>query len=176
MKKKSKEIWKSVVSYEGKYEVSNLGDVKSCRTNKLLCKYKQKNGYMKTTLGRKSVYVHRLVAIAFLKNPHNKDQVNHKDCNKQNNHVNNLEWSTYRENQDHAIKNKVFLFGQKHPSSKLKDHEAVKIRELYFSGQLRVFELAKKFKVSRALITLIIKNKRYNSEFITCKGVKNKND
>ena len=106
------EIWKSIFGYEGLYEVSNYGNVKSLISNgKILKPSKDKAGYLILTLckdkNHKTKLVHRLVAIAFLHNPENKPEVNHKgdDGNKQNNHVYNLEWSTSLENMRHAIKN-----------------------------------------------------------------------
>lgn len=102
------EVWKPVKDYEGLYEVSSFGNVKSLqghytfKREKLLAKhYCDRNGvrYYNVTLynrtgGRKTVKVHRLVAEAFLENPDNFDCVNHKDENTLNNHVDNLEWCT----------------------------------------------------------------------------------
>ena len=107
------EIWKDVVGYEGLYQVSNFGRVKSLdRYDKIGRKYKgkiikqvlMKNGYLGLNLcvggSCKTFYAHRIVASAFLDNPQNLPQINHKDENKQNNFVDNLEWcdSTYNNN------------------------------------------------------------------------------
>lgn len=110
------EIWKDVVGYEGIYQVSNLGNVKSLigyngkkyiSREKLLSKTLSTAGYYKVELfnkkERKSFRVHRLVAIAFIENPLNKEQVNHIDGNKLNNNVENLEWNTPKENVRHSI-------------------------------------------------------------------------
>lgn len=120
-----KEVWKDVVGYEGLYQVSNLGRVKSLARFKLnhgklkpiperILKpwemSKQTNGqaYMMVSLyqnaKRKSALVHRLVAEAFIPNPENKPTVNHKNGDKYNNQVDNLEWMTQRENLLHAYK------------------------------------------------------------------------
>ena len=96
------EIWKDVDGYEGLYQVSDLGRVKGKDIKaKNLCQ-----GYHHVGLWKnnevKSMKVHRLVALAFIPNPENKPCINHKDGNKLNNHVNNLEWCTYSENLKHA--------------------------------------------------------------------------
>lgn len=102
-----KEIWKDIQGYEGLYQVSNLGMIRSTRglRNQVGNGY----GYLCVDLWkhnkRKRFYVHRLVANAFLKNEHNYPTVNHKDGNKSNNCVSNLEWCTYSYNNVHALKN-----------------------------------------------------------------------
>ena len=96
-----KEYWKPVVGYEGLYEVSNWGRVKSLNYNhtgkgKILKQNQIKNGYKSVMLYKdgngKNYLVHRLVAEAFLPNPNDYKEVNHKDENPQNNIVSNLEW------------------------------------------------------------------------------------
>lgn len=125
------EIWLPVVGYEHLYEVSNLGNVKSLGrvvpysdgrirtyTGKLLNpseKGKRENaekGYLEVRLTddnkiSKNYVVHRLVATAFIPNPENKPTVNHIDGNKHNNNVDNLEWATYSENNQHAYDNNL---------------------------------------------------------------------
>lgn len=116
-----KEIWKDIANWEGYYQVSNTGRVKSLhrkyyngykmipKDERILKQSKTGSGYCKLTLSRngKSNYrmIHRLVAQAFIKNPENKRDVNHKDGNKMNNNINNLEWMTQLENARHAYKN-----------------------------------------------------------------------
>lgn len=118
------EIWKDVVGYEDLYQVSNLGNIKSkerivkngnrifFKKEKILTPFLQKTGYLTITLLKdnkiKSHYIHRLVAIAFIKNDLDLEQVNHKDGNKENNNVNNLEWCSRSENIKHAIKIGLF--------------------------------------------------------------------
>lgn len=101
-----KEIWKDIKGFEGLYQVSNLGNVKSFRQSSKYGKPKEfllkpsvaNTGYCQITLygngSRKKLLVHRLVAEAFLENPDNLPNVNHKDENRTNNCVSNLEWCT----------------------------------------------------------------------------------
>ena len=76
-------------------------------------------GYLRVSIGGKLKFVHRLVAEKYIPNPENKPQVNHKDGNKLNNSVDNLEWVTNMENRQHAVKNLLHLSGEKCPWSKL---------------------------------------------------------
>lgn len=104
----SKEIWKDIEGYEGLYQVSNLGRVKSkLRKGRILKPINTKKYYsviLCKNSTTKEIYVHRLVAYAFIPNPQNKPFINHIDGNKQNNYVENLEWCTQSENCRHAYK------------------------------------------------------------------------
>lgn len=108
----TEEIWKDIAGYEGKYQVSNLGRVKSLHYNKTnkerLLTLGDFRGYLHVGLSKyshkKRFYVHRLVANAFIENPYNFPQVNHKDENKHNNCVENLEWCSVEYNNRYGTK------------------------------------------------------------------------
>lgn len=121
------EMWSDIKGYEGLYQVSNLGRVKSLKREisftsknqykeidskyivpeKILNPIMHKNGYYVVNLSKKIKSVHRLVADAFIPNPLNKTQVNHRDGDKGNNIVSNLEWATPSENTKHAYEKRL---------------------------------------------------------------------
>lgn len=113
-----KEIWKDINGYDGYYQISNLGRVKSLpkkRNNNngyyiqkemILKNHLNNKGYQYVYLSvpiKKKYYVHRLVGIAFIPNPFKKPYINHIDCNPLNNNMKNLEWCTPQENTDHMV-------------------------------------------------------------------------
>lgn len=166
------EIWKDIVSCEGKYQASNLGRIKSLGNNKhrkekILKLGKTTNGYLQTSLCKKGIdkmyKVHRLVAMAFIPNPENKPQVNHKDGNKQNNHIDNLEWVTSSENKIHAYRNNLChpQIGSNHHNSKLLESDVLDIRKKYKSTEYTQKELAIMFNVEPSNISSIIRMKAW---------------
>lgn len=122
------EIWKDVVGYEKLYQVSNFGRVKSLdmvlsykrhgknqiriRKGKVLSPTTMKNGYLRVEMSNNCIHklnlVHRLVAKAFIPNPNNYREINHKNCDKSDNSVENLEWVSSSQNKIHALKNKLY--------------------------------------------------------------------
>ncbi|HJX49856.1 MAG TPA: NUMOD4 domain-containing protein [Candidatus Nanoarchaeia archaeon] len=127
-----KEIWKDIKGYEGLYLVSNLGRIKSLERTIYNGRiyYNRKEKILKIQMDSRKYYcliflykmnikkvflIHRLVAHAFISNPKNKPEINHKDGNKQNNKSNNLEWSTSSENKIHAFKTGLRIFYNQKP-------------------------------------------------------------
>lgn len=116
-----KEIYKPLTNFEQFYEVSNKGNIRvknkqlgGKKEGSILKPKKMRDGYLSFRVNKEKkqilINAHRAVAILFIENPLNKKEVNHKDGNKQNNCVDNLEWCTPKENIAHAIKNGLVIF------------------------------------------------------------------
>lgn len=118
----SKEVLKEIKGFDG-YKISSYGRVFSEISNRFLALVPKNNGYLSIGIYRdkkcKKELIHRLVANAFVENIHNKPDVNHKDGNKENNHVSNLEWVTKSENSKHSYMNNFhrppIMIGENHP-------------------------------------------------------------
>lgn len=173
------EIWKDIPGYEGLYQVSNLGEVRSLpryekdknekvykRKGVILNKTKTTTGYYKVELckngTKKSLKVHRLVALAFIVNTFNKPFINHKDGNQLNNVVDNLEWCTQSENVQHAHD-----IGLINDVQNQLDHNEV-IRE--YLNNSKTEEVCKKFNISKTVLYGILKKhdirRRTNAEHL----------
>lgn len=127
------EIWKSVKGFEGLYEVSNMGRIKSLhrvimRSNGKKQSFQERilkgviSDYYQVFLSKNGKsfkeYIHRIVATHFIPNPENKPQVNHKNSNRFDNRSENLEWVTVKENHTHALKFGYRAIGSNHPQAK----------------------------------------------------------
>lgn len=162
------ECWKDIVGYEGYYQVSDLGNIRSVdrtvvRTDgkkirvkgKAIKTFISEEKYTKVQLSKdfkyKNCYVHRLVAESFLTNAYNKPAVNHLDGIKSNNCVSNLEWVTNKENNIHAVKTNLVS------NLKLDSEKASEIRKMYLAGGCTQRQLAKIYGVSQRLILYILK-------------------
>ena len=102
-------MWKDIKNYEGLYQVNELGEVKGLVNNKILKPTKHSEGYLQVRLSKNNIkkahYIHRLVAQAFIDNKENYPCVNHKDENKTNNCVSNLEWCDHKYNDNYGTRN-----------------------------------------------------------------------
>lgn len=130
------EKWKNVPNYEGLYSVSDLGNIKSEYTGKVLKPSVDRFGYVRFSATKnkkqKTIRIHRLVAELFIPNPNNLPQVNHKDGNKLNNTVSNLEWCTDSENKLHAYKEGLMIGGNEHSKTR-KDLPRYKLKSTNFN-------------------------------------------
>jgi len=174
-----KEEWRDIQGFEGSYQVSNLGRVRSfdrvimnnigvhrIYKSRIMKYFLDKDGYENLTLNKLGKQykrkVHRLVAAAFIDNPENKESVNHKDLNKKNNRLENLEWVTKSENMIHAAKNNKNCRGEGIAQSKLSEEDVLIIRELYLSKQMNQKELSEKYKVTQSSISCIVLRKTWS--------------
>lgn len=173
-----KEIWKAIPDTKGFYEVSNKGRVRSWHNNTntpgkrekpriLKQDNSAKHGYSTVCLRnngkRWTALVHRLVAEAFLPNPENKPQVNHKNGCKTKNWASNLEWVTRSENQQHGHENGLMNppKGKEHWNTELTENDVLDIRAAYATGWFTQKEIAECYDMCRAAITNIINRKTW---------------
>jgi hypothetical protein len=149
------------VSTEGKIFSRNHAKTKELKEMKLTT---QSNGYLTVRLSRNYGihYVHRLIAISFIPNPDNKPTVNHKNSNKADNCVSNLEWATYQENHRHSFNNgRKAACGEKAAKSKVTEIDVKNIRNSYIPRIVTYMDLAIKFNLSWWQIRSIIKRKHW---------------
>ena len=158
-----------IEGYNGYYSISEEGEVWSDMSNKLLSQFPDKKGYLQCNLchdgKRKRHRIHRLVALTFIPNPENKPQVNHIDGNKANNHIDNLEWASAKENTNHAWDSGLSksISGSARTDSKLTEEDVLYIRTNYIpkSPDFGCRALAKKFNVAPSGISNVVKGKTY---------------
>jgi HNH endonuclease/NUMOD4 motif len=164
------EIWKPILGFEIRYEVSSFGRVKSLghtthdtlgrtrfRNDVILVPIERSGGYVAVHLGnnthsRKIYSIHRLVAQTFIPNPNNKNQVNHLDGDKKNNRIENLEWSTCQENHVHSWD----TLGKGHALAKLSRE---KVSEICQRRTENAKDLAKEYRVTFSQVYRIWKGK-----------------
>ena len=166
------EIWKDIEGYEGLYQISDLGNVKSAykhngRSNIILKQYVDKDGYLKIILYKdnkyKNFFVHRVVASAFIPNKLNYPQINHINGIKTDNRVENLEWC----NQSHNSKEAHRLGLQstkreKNSQSKITTGEAI---EIYYNGiahSLTLSEIGAVYDITPSAVCHIMENRRWD--------------
>lgn len=162
------EIWKDIEDFEGLYQISNLGRVKALAKivnyidgrnrhyDEKILKPRMNKGYggvhLHSPEKSTEMSVHRLVCIAFIPNPENKPCINHLDSDRNNNVVTNLEWATYKENTQHAIKVKRL-----HPNApEIDDALRNEIINLYFNEKMSGTAIAKKFNIKHGMVYNII--------------------
>lgn len=171
------EQWRPIAGYEGLYEVSDMGNVKSLRREVRMPKggiriVEEKllvmlylRGYQRCHLAKdgrvKNAQVHRLVAEAFIPNPENKPQVNHKNGIKTDNRASELEWATHRENEDHATVNGLKASGERNSNSVLNPESVQRLLARREETGLSIYALAGEFGVSKSTVSNIINNNHW---------------
>lgn len=139
------------------YDVSNFGRIR--HNNRILAGSYHSDGYIFTTIKGKQIPIHRFVANAFIPNPNNLPEVNHKDGNKMNNSVDNLEWVTRSENSKHAHDTGLQPKGLSTYKGKFNDEQRKEIKKLWNSGEHSRREIAKMYNVSHTCINDILNDK-----------------
>lgn len=148
-------MWKDIPGWEDRYEVNECGEVRNKITNNLLQGDKNNFGYLRVCLHEnhrhQKFFRHRLVATLFLQNPFGFREVNHKDCNKQNNHVSNLEWCDRTHNERESRRNGIKSYRPYHV--------------LFFDGREKTFEfasqLAEEIGVTRRVVVNYLQGKSH---------------
>lgn len=140
------EVWKDIKGYEGMYQVSSIGRIKSieridcsgrCRKEKMLTPDKLKKGYLRIGLSRNGLIerflVHRLVAEAFIPNPENKPCIDHINCKRSDNRVENLRWVTTKENHNNPLTLEKYSNCRKG----LNNYSSIPILQFTLNGELK---------------------------------------
>lgn len=168
------EEWKDIKGFEGFYQISNLGRVKSLvrkGTPKEIILKQQTNayGYWQVGLRKPKMQIkfrrpHRLVAEAFIPKVEGKNYINHKNGIKKDNRIENLEWCTFKENSDHAWRTGLIdNRGENMGWAKLTQQQVNEIRSKYIPRKYSMRKLAKEYKVSYGAINAIINNKNWRT-------------
>lgn len=156
--------WFSIYGYENLYWVNKDGQVKSNR--KILSPQKDTGGYLQVSLYKNKIkkitLVHRIVAKTFIKNKKNKYAINHKDNNRSNNNVSNLEWVTRKENMEHSSKQKRMI-GRKGELSHLSKLTIKQIKEIRSISGVSQISIAKKYGISYRNLRHILTKKTWQN-------------
>ncbi len=180
------EIWKPIPNFEGYYEASNMGRIKSLdrtiekpdkKTGKInymtrrgkifKIRFKHNRRYMTIRLSKNrhvlSTPVHRIIAMTFIPNPNNKPQVNHINGIKTDNRVENLSWVNNSENVLHAIDSGLMKYavGESHGSAVFTESDVLKIRELHASKKYNMVEIGRMFNTNNSRICEIVSRKTW---------------
>ncbi len=147
------------------YDASSDGHIRNKKTGKILAEFVGKDGYLRTQFDGKTRTVHRVIVMAFIPAVVGKDFVNHKDGNKQNNSVENLEWCTREENMKHAYSHglKKPPKGEANGRAKLSYEDVQFIKENYKRGdrEYGAKALAKKFNVAHQTICAVVSGQNW---------------
>lgn len=148
-----------------KYSITRDGRVWSWKSNKFLSHGLAGKGYPNVVLWKDGKgygrHIHRLMAETYIPNPDNKREVNHKDGNKENNFLYNLEWVTSSENRLHAYEIGLQGSGEDHCNAKLTQLQVDYIRQQYATGKYTMKRIANVFGVSESNISVIIRNVKW---------------
>lgn len=165
------EEWRTIDGHT-KYQVSNLGRIRDQTKGAMRKPTVNSSNYKKTVMDGKNLYIHRLVAIAFIDNPDNLPEVNHKDGNKWNNKVDNLEWVSKSDNAKHAVSmglrdvNGYTRYKVAKSSRRFSPDEEAKIREMYESGMTKQ-EISNVIGCANSVIGDLINGNTYNKIKLT---------
>lgn len=147
------EIWKDIEGYEGLYQISNYGNVKSLRSGKNLSLNYDSKKYLTAHLcnkdGQRRFRVHRLVALAFIPNANNFSQVNHIDENKENNFYKNLEWCNNKYNSNHGTRNERISMSRKMQTKKIYQFS---LNGDYIKEWENIFDIIAEMKIQKSSI------------------------
>lgn len=160
------EIWKQINNYEGRYLISNYGEIYSILSNKILKPQRNGHGYLHIGLYNKmcryhTLLIHSLVATHFISMRKPFMQINHKDGNKENNCVCNLEYCTAKHNTQHAISIGLRKTGELHGRSKLTEKDVRDIRRKYKWNTYTMQMICDEYKITLSPLYSILKRKTW---------------